>query len=125
MGVEVPLSVSHVAALEDLGPLGLAWRSPEGKTRQGSRAVLIAVWEVPAPLVAPDLDHSPQREDPEGLAMKKRPASMSGEPAVPGQPARWTGRKLSLTAVNMHVSPSLQPARRPASPVLEVGTTLD
>ena len=27
VGVEVPLSVSHKAALDDLGPLGLAWRS--------------------------------------------------------------------------------------------------
>ena len=31
VGVEVPLSVSHVAAMDDLGPLGLAWRSPGGK----------------------------------------------------------------------------------------------
>ena len=31
MGVEVPVSVSHVAALEDLGPLGFVWRRPRGK----------------------------------------------------------------------------------------------
>ena len=31
VGVEVPLSVSHEAVLEDLGPLGLAWRSPMRK----------------------------------------------------------------------------------------------
>ena len=31
VGVELPLSVSHEAALDDLGPLGLVWRSPMGK----------------------------------------------------------------------------------------------
>ncbi len=31
LGAEVPLSVTHAAALEDLGPLGLAWRRPRGK----------------------------------------------------------------------------------------------
>ena len=34
VGVEVPLSVSHEAALEDLGPLGLAWRSPKKESRK-------------------------------------------------------------------------------------------
>ncbi len=34
VGVEVPLSVSHEAALEDLGPLGLAWRSLKRESRQ-------------------------------------------------------------------------------------------
>ena len=34
LGVEVPLSVSHEAALEDLGPLGLAWRSPTSESQQ-------------------------------------------------------------------------------------------
>ena len=33
VGVEVPLSVSHDAALEDLGPLGLAWRCPTRDSR--------------------------------------------------------------------------------------------
>ena len=34
VGVEVPLSVSHDAALEDLGPLGLVWRSPKKESRK-------------------------------------------------------------------------------------------
>ena len=34
VGVEVPLSISHEAALEDLGPLGLAWRSLKRESRQ-------------------------------------------------------------------------------------------
>ena len=34
VGVEIPLSVSHEAALEDLGPLGLAWRSPTRESRK-------------------------------------------------------------------------------------------
>ncbi len=34
VGGEVPLSVSHEATLEDLGPLGLAWRSPTRDSRQ-------------------------------------------------------------------------------------------
>ena len=33
-GVKIPLSVSHEAALEDLGPLGLAWRSPTRESRK-------------------------------------------------------------------------------------------
>ena len=33
-GVEVPLSVSHEAALEDLGPLGMAWRNTGKESRQ-------------------------------------------------------------------------------------------
>ena len=34
VGVEVPLSVSHEAALEDLGPLGLGWRIPKRKSKK-------------------------------------------------------------------------------------------
>ena len=58
---------------------------------------------------------------PDGLAMKKRPAAISREPAEPDQPTKWTGRTHSLTAVRVPVPPSLRPERRPASPVMEVG----
>ena len=34
VGVEIPLSVSHEAILENLGPLGLGWRSPMRESQQ-------------------------------------------------------------------------------------------